>query len=82
MIDDLEPLCNVVKFVDDTTLYGTGSLQDYPSNLLQNELKSVHDWCSDNDIKLNARKTKEMTIDFGQSQPNLVPLVADGVQIE
>ena len=42
------------------------------------EVKHLEGWCRENDLVLNADKTKEMIIDFRRSQPEHAPLSISG----
>ena len=48
---------SIVSFVNDTRLYhGISSVDD--CTILQNDLNSVHDWASCNNMSFNAQKFK------------------------
>ena len=46
------------------------------------EVKHLEGWCRENDLVLNADKTKGMIIDFRGSQPEHAPLSISGCTVE
>ena len=56
MIDDLHTDVDDVKFVDDVTLYEV--CNTHSQNKLQNDVNDIQMWATDNNISLNASKTK------------------------
>lgn len=73
------PTCSIVKFADDTTVAGPiiKSELDY-----RNQVAALVEWCSDNDLELNVKKTKEMVIDFRQKPSDIAPLFINNTQVE
>ena len=54
-----------------------------PSNTkLQQEIDNVTKWSSANNMKLNAKKTKDFTVSFLHSQPSVEPLIVDNQNLE
>ena len=46
------------------------------------EVERFSNWCRDNSLDLNVKKTKEMQIDFRKA-PTVIPdLIIDGVKVE
>ena len=46
------------------------------------EVERLSNWCRDNSLELNAKKTKEMLIDFRKA-PTVIPdFFIDGVKVE
>ena len=80
MINDLQPKCPSVKYVDDTTIYHISSEPD--SNTIQNEADYVLEWSNVNNMRLNATKTKEMIINFSKKTQHFQPISINGVEIE
>ena len=69
----------VIKYADDQTWSHTipfGSL-DYISA----EIDHVYNWCLQNRMSLNVKKTKEMILHNYQSLPDLPPLVVHDITI-
>ena len=64
-ISDLEFECQYSKYVDDTNIMHISS--DPASASLQNDAVTAHTWSSQNDMIINATKTKELCIDFSKS---------------
>ena len=79
-INDLQTPCDIVKYVDDSTIY---EICNY--NSISNIQDSALKWSKDNDMRINSSKTKEMVIsfnkryDFNSSLPNIC---IDNEQIE
>ena len=65
-IDDLEFECQYSKYVDDTNIMHISS--DPASATLQNNADTAHTWPGQNDMIINATKTKEQRIDFSKSR--------------
>ena len=57
MIDDLHTDVDDVKFVDDVTLYEV--CNTHSRDKLQNAVNDIHKWATDNNMSLNASKTKK-----------------------
>ena len=60
MIDDLHTDVDDVKFVDDVTLYEV--CNTHSQNKLQNVVNDIQVWAADNNMRLNASKTKELLV--------------------
>ena len=71
--------CMVVKFADDTTVAGLirNSESEY-----RNQVSALVEWCSENDLELNVKKTKEIIVDFRRNPTEIVPLVINGSEVE
>ena len=83
MIKDLNPIPNGIamwKFVDDVST-SEGLTKDSNSNM-QSNLDSIISWSSQNYMKLNAKKCKELRISFKHDNPETPPLSTDEQQIE
>ena len=61
-ISDLEPKSRTHKFMDDTTI--SEAYKCIKDSVLQVDADSVVQWSKENNMIINARKTKEMIIDF------------------
>ncbi len=72
MINDLVPEVSTVKYVDDSNLWKVSN--DDNCEQLQNAATYSADWSSENNLKINAPKTKELVINFGKKRKPLPPL--------
>ena len=82
-INDLVTPCPVYKYVDDSTIYEICP-KNKPS-VIQESADIAVQWSRDNDMKINATKTKEMLICFcrDKTHADLIPnIVIDNLQIE
>jgi hypothetical protein len=70
----------LIKFADDTTVEGIISGGD--ESAYRQEVDSLVSWCADNNLELNASKTKEMIVDFRRNPSPKDPLVVNGQAIE
>ena len=70
----------MIKFADDTTVEGVISGGD--ESAYRQEVDSLVSWCADNNLELNASKTKEMIVDFRKDPQPMNPLVINGQAIE
>ena len=70
----------IVKFADDTTVVGLihGNEESY----YREEVNLFERWCRDNNLVLNAEKTKEMIVDFRRSKPKHTPLCISNREVE
>ena len=80
MINDLKTKNPTTKFVDDTTLHETKPVVG--PGLLQKSLNMVTDWASDNNMSLNATKTKHLPVNFTKDVEASQDLYIEGVYIE
>ena len=73
--------CSIIKYADDTVILG-----QFHRNTTSHYFNVVHEfvnWCQDNHLNLNVKKTKEMVIDFRRIQDSLSnPILIDGVTVE
>ena len=79
-INDLHTSCNVVKYVDDSTIWETCSVTG-ANSILQDAATEAAVW-SKNKMALNGDKTKEMRISFSRAPPSLDKIVLDDRDIE
>ena len=70
----------VFKYVDDTNIMHISS--DPASATLQNDADTAHTWSSQNDMIINATKTKELRIDFSKSRGPFTQLYIGNFPIE
>jgi hypothetical protein len=73
MVNDLKLDTDLVKFIDDSTTWEVLH-RDSQSNL-PSAVKACEEWTCDNNMKLNASKTKEMRVNFSSSSPSYSPIV-------
>uniref|UniRef100_A0A669B499 Reverse transcriptase domain-containing protein n=1 Tax=Oreochromis niloticus TaxID=8128 RepID=A0A669B499_ORENI len=70
----------IIKFADDTTVVGLiskGDEADYREEVLK-----LAAWCSENNLALNTKKTKELIVDFRRHNTDLAPLYINGECVE
>ena len=71
----------LIKFADDTTVEGLISGGD--ESVYRGEVDRLVSWCSDNNLELNVKKTKEMIVDFRKKKgAPLQPLVINSQAVE
>ena len=71
----------ITKFADDTTLAGLIKCED--ESAYHNEVSNLVKWCGENNLLLNASKTKEVIVDFRQKKKSPIrPLYINGEIIE
>ncbi len=59
--------CNViVKFTDDTTVIGL--ITDNDETAYRAEVNTLTKWCQENHLSLNIDKTKELVVDFQETE--------------
>ena len=80
LINDLNPPVPTAKFVDDTTIHECFS--DPNDSSLQVATDAILTWSSNNEMQLNAAKTKEMLISFKRQNEPIPNIKIDGHQIE
>ncbi len=91
----LAPLCFIVyisditlddtcikmhKYIDDITL--TENIKTGAQSKLQQQLDTLSKWSSDNNMKVNSKKTKELVISFKKTKPDLPMLMCKDNEIE
>ena len=74
------PSCLIVKYADDTAVVGCITNND-ESNYRQ-EVVQLERWCRDNNLCINAKKTKEMIVDFRKGRHLPPPLHIEGTAVE
>ena len=73
----------LIKFADDTALvYNMKMSENNSQNKYLNEIHKLTEWCDQNKLLLNAKKTKEMVVKFSCGNPNLDSLVINGQTVE
>ncbi len=69
-----------VKFADDTTVVGLITKGD--ESAYRDEVQRLTEWCLQNNLSLNIKKTKELIIDFRKKQDKHTPLYINGEGVE
>ena len=57
---------SIIKFADDTTVVGL--ISDNDESAYREEVQRLAEWCGANHLSLNAKKTKEIIVDFRKSE--------------
>ena len=73
--------CNCLQYADDTVLFISGNNLQNISDLLQRDLNTLVAWCDENQLTINAKKTKSMLYTY-QQNVKLSPLSVKGVELE
>ena len=80
MIDDLHTDVDDVKFVDDVTLYEV--CNTHSQNKLQNAVNDIQVWATNNNMSLNASKTKELLVYYGREELDIPRITINDDVIE
>ena len=82
MIQDAPSEVPLVKYVDDSTL--SHGCETPTCTTLQSAVDSFAQWADINDMKLNAKKTKEILVNFGRknSISDIPPIIIDSTPVE
>ena len=80
-INDLQTVCEHIKYVDDCTIWEASSSSGMDSSL-QVAADEVGLWTASNKMALNYDKTKELRICFKKSTPDIALLTIDGRPIQ
>ena len=67
-INDLQTCCNILKYVDDCSIWVV-CLDDGPDSKIQQATDEAAEWFPNNLMKVNTDKTREMVITFPKKQP-------------
>ena len=70
----------ILKFADDTVLQGL--ILNNNELSYRNQIAMFTNWCDENYLELNVKKTKEMVIDFRKEKLGLSPLYVKGHEVE
>lgn len=84
MVNDLQCTSGksgISKFVDDVS-FSEALSRNVESSVIQSDLTSVNAWASNNLMKLNVKKCKEMQICFFRDQPELPSLYVGNQVLE
>ncbi|KAI4893078.1 hypothetical protein NFI96_011541 [Prochilodus magdalenae] len=72
----IHPGCHIVKFADDTAVVGCITNSDESG--YRQEIEHLEGWCRKNNLCINIKKTKEMTVDFRRGRHAHLPLHVGG----
>ena len=75
-----EDSVKVIKFADDTTLEGL--IEDNDESMYRDEVRRLEQWCGDNNLELNVKKTKEVVIDMRKNKSTHEPLMINNQEVE
>ena len=81
MVKDMSAELPLYKYVNDMTLFEVLERQT-TSYQLQNSAEDVVQWCKQNKMGINEKKTKEMIINFAKKQDVVPDLLINGKKIE
>ena len=71
----------IVKFADDTTVIGLISNND--ESAYREEVQHLAEWCANNNLALNTKKTKELIVDFRRTKGGAhTPICINGTEVE
>jgi gmma-aminobutyric acid receptor subunit gamma/cGMP-dependent protein kinase 2 len=70
----------IVKFADDTTVVGL--ITDSDETAYREEVRDLARWCQNNNLSLNATKTKEMIVDYRKKRTEHTPVLIDAAVVE
>ena len=68
------------KFADDTTV--AGLITNGDESTYQTQVSELVEWCDNNNLLLNASKTKEIIVDFRKKPTIIHPTIIKGAEIE
>ena len=74
------PNSRIIKFADDTTL--TGLISDDDESGYRNEVDLLVKWCTENNLILNAEKTRELIVEFRKNKNPKDPLFINGAIVK
>ena len=72
----------VIKYADDTTITSIGLIPFDNEEHYRRIVADISEWCADNDLELNMKKTKEIIIDFRKKSTPIVPLQINGADVD
>jgi hypothetical protein len=81
MVNDLNVSDDTVKFVDDTTILEIVLKGQESNSVLPSQITESTKWASENNMKLNPTKTKEVRVGFSPLPGALPPITFDGHDI-
>lgn len=81
MINDLTTSIPIYKYIDDCTVFEVLT-PSRATSTIQKEVDYINQWSTTNNMRLNIKKTKELTICFAKSQPLFDPLAINNHPLE
>ena len=80
MINDLHTDVPTYKYVDDTTIY---NISNNPQcTKVQQAMDTIMSWSESNNMKINAKKTKEIFVCFNKEAPAVPSVTVGGKELE
>ena len=79
MVNDLSSELPLYKYVDDCSVSEVVRNSELDASKLQQEIDNVTQWSSANNMKLNAKKTKDFTVSFLHNQPSVELQISNGL---
>ena len=70
------------KYVDDCSVSEVVRISELDASKLQQETDNVTQWSSENNMKLNVKKSKDFIVSFLHNQPSVEPLIVDNQTLE
>lgn len=64
--------CTIIKYADDTVIIG--NINENNESMYKVVVNTFVNWCDDNHLELNVKKTKEMVIDFRRNSTTKKPI--------
>ena len=71
---------SIIKFADNTTVVDL--ITNINETAYREEVRALRVWCQENNLSLNANKTKEIIMDFRKQQWEHPPIHIDGTVVE
>lgn len=81
-VNDLKPYLETYKYVDDTTTMEVVPSSTPQKSKMQENIKTISDWCKENEMVINTDKTKEMIISSARNTIDVQPLTLNDNQVE
>ena len=81
-VNDLETSQDTIKYVDDCTVWESGSATGVDSKLQTAAINEASTWSSANLMVLNCNKVKELRVCFAKKSPELSPVLIDNKEIK
>ena len=72
--------CILLKYADDTVIIG--KIKNNDENVYRDQVNLFVNWCDDNFLNLNVKKTKEMIVDFRRNKPKIENLCIKNDEVE
>ena len=72
--------CQIIKYADDTAIIGNIVNDDESS--YRKQITEFVEWCDNNFLELNVKKTKELIVDFRKIKPSTQKIVVKSENVE